>query len=307
MFDIITIGGATKDVFVQSNDIKLSKTNSLEKKGFVLNIGSKFEVDNIVLDTGGGGTNTAASFANFGLKTAFFGKIGTDSAGQHILDVMKEYKVNTNLVLKDKKHITGYSTIISAKTGQRIVLVHRGANNYIDKLPELKTKWVYVAPMSGKSANLIPKIIKYCNKKNIQIAMNPSSRYIKKGIAKSVLKNIDILFLNKEEASKLTKTSFKDEDKIIQKLRLLTKGIIVMTNGQKGAIALENNSIYKFIPPKVKIASTLGAGDAFNSAFTTAIFKNKDINSAMKLAGLNATSVIQKMGAKQGLLKKTIK
>lgn len=302
MFDIITIGSAMKDVFLTSKSIEISRTKmAAAGKGVLLALGSKVEVDDIILETGGGGTNTAVSFANLCLRTAFFGKTGKDSAGKHILDVLKENKVSTGLVLADKQRTTGYSTIISVRSGERVALVYRGANNFITKIPRFKARWVYLAPLSGMSLSIIPKIIK---NKNFKIAMNPSSTYINRGIPKNILKNIDILLLNREEAARLTRVNFKDEKRIFKKLIHLTKGTVVMTEGEKGAMACDGKHIYKCNSPNVKVVNTLGAGDAFNSGFCYEIIKGNDIEKALKTGTLNAVSVIQELGAKKGLLKK---
>ena len=48
-----------KDVFLKCHDVKVLKTNkAITGKGFLLDTGSKVEVDDIILETGGGGTNT---------------------------------------------------------------------------------------------------------------------------------------------------------------------------------------------------------------------------------------------------------
>ena len=44
----------------------------------------KIDVDEIMFNSGGGGTNTAATFAKQGFKTAFCGAIGNDIAGKEI-------------------------------------------------------------------------------------------------------------------------------------------------------------------------------------------------------------------------------
>ena len=66
------------------------------------------------MTTGGGGTNTAATFANQGFKVSYVGKIGDDKRGKIILDELKGFKVNIDLVKKDKKRPTAYSVILSS-------------------------------------------------------------------------------------------------------------------------------------------------------------------------------------------------
>ena len=56
------------------------------------------------------------------------------------------------------------------------------------------------------------------------------------------------------------------------------------------------------MPHKVKVVETTGAGDAFASSFLSGLLKKNDIKFALKLAIINAESVIQYHGAKNKLL-----
>ena len=51
-----------------------------------MTLGSKIDVEDIIFTSGGGGTNTAATFAKQGFKTAFCGAIGVDISGLEIVE-----------------------------------------------------------------------------------------------------------------------------------------------------------------------------------------------------------------------------
>jgi len=66
------------------------------------------------------------------------------------------------------------------------------------------------------------------------------------------------------------------------------------------------------MPNPVKPVETTGAGDAFASTFLLGLIKKKSVDICLKLALLNAESVIMDPGAKNGLqsynaLKKALK
>ena len=87
MHDVITVGSGTIDTFVSTGK-RLFKDM---KKGCVLvPFGSKVLVDELHIDTGGGGTNTAVSFSRMGLKTAWLGKIGMGSNSRRLMEEMKK-------------------------------------------------------------------------------------------------------------------------------------------------------------------------------------------------------------------------
>src|SRR3989344_2045240 len=119
---IVTIGSATKDVFIKGNfDLRdLS--------------GKKIEANEVILETGGGGTNAAAGFSRLGFKTAFLGKIGLDIDGIYIIRELKKNNVDISLI-RTGKIGTGYSVIVSPYGKDRAIFVYRGANSEIDFKP----------------------------------------------------------------------------------------------------------------------------------------------------------------------------
>lgn len=309
MFDVITVGSAMKDVFLRSSRFNIVKSKTFHGKALQFDFGTKVEIDDIVVETGGGGTNTAVGFSRLGLKPAYFGKIGDDFDGKHILDVLKKERVDTGLVVRSKQHITGYSTIMESTSGERTILVYRGANNFIAKndlkLNKFRTRWIYMSPLSGKSISMIRHIIKHAKDNNINVALNPSKSLIRLGLHNihSILRHVDILIMNREEASLLTKVPYKQDKKIFKRLIGYTNAIIAMTEGKKGAIVCDHTHNYKSNSPRVKVVDTVGAGDAFGCGFTAGIITESDIHHAIKLGTISAISVIQKLSAKEGLLR----
>ena len=86
MYDIISIGSATRDVFFSADDIKKFKMSEFPTgEAICLGLGSKIEMKKIVLTSGGGGTNAAVTFSRQGLKTACIGVISTDANGTDLL------------------------------------------------------------------------------------------------------------------------------------------------------------------------------------------------------------------------------
>ena len=86
-YDVITVGSALSDVFV---DTGLKTMKSHNKRLIAYPVGFKIAVKEIKFSIGGGGTNTAVGFARMGLKTAFLGKIGNDQTATEILNLLKK-------------------------------------------------------------------------------------------------------------------------------------------------------------------------------------------------------------------------
>ena len=80
--------------------------------------------------------------------------------------------------------------------------------------------------------------------------------------------------------------------------------IVGLTDGPNGAYAYDGANAW-FMPlypdPKPPLQRT-GAGDAFSSTFVTALIMGKSVPEALAWGPVNSMSVVQGIGARQGLL-----
>ena len=218
MLDVITIGSATMDVFVECDTASVvsirEKNRSQEYMCYPY--GSKLEITDFDSQVGGGGVNTAINFANLGMKTGAIFKIGNDIYAKGILDNFKDKNVDLSNIIQKKSVSTGFSIILTSFEGDRTVLAHRGANITLkpedidfDKLK--KTKWIYCAPLNSKYGNVLEKITDFAEENNIKIAHNIGGKALDKSFdeLKPILQKLNILSLNTEEATRITKIEQK--------------------------------------------------------------------------------------------------
>jgi len=78
--------------------------------------------------------------------------------------------------------------------------------------------------------------------------------------------------------------------------------VVVITDGENGVQACDGETVYVLPAEEVPVASSLGAGDAFGSAFVFEYSRSGDIGRSVALGAANAASVVQVVGAKNGLL-----
>jgi len=307
MYDIITIGAATRDVFLVSDQFMAIKSKKFATgMGECVALGSKIEIQEMVLTTGGGATNAAATFGSLGFRTATITRIGDDSIGKDVIEDISRFGVSTHLVRLIKKGETAYSTLLTMKDGERTVLVYRGtsANFTIKDIPVsaiATTKWIYLTSLGGNLA-VAKKIITTAHKASVKIVWNPGSAELKgeASILSQILPMIDVLFLNFEEAQLLTRK--KKLTDIFKQLH--TDGAVrVVTDGMHGATVYRDGWMAHAGTTGAKAISRTGAGDAFGSGFIAGLIKTDDLKMALQVATLNAESVIQKHGAKNGLLR----
>lgn len=130
MFDVITIGSATKDAFIETEGANIVTVAQKDRKSEFMSYpyGSKIEINGFNIAIGGGAVNTACNFANLGMKTATIVKIGEDSTGEDILKLLQKREISTDSIVKDNSENTGFSVILLSFQGDRTVLAHRGPN-----------------------------------------------------------------------------------------------------------------------------------------------------------------------------------
>jgi len=305
MYDVITIGSATVDALARTEFYEMIHGRHKEEY-IAYPVGTKILMKELILTTGGGGTNTAVALSRLGHKVAFLGKVGSKYNSSRVIKELKNEKVDTSLIIRSKTGRTGYSIVLDSKKHDRTILAFKGSNNDLRfneiKLKRLKTKWFYFSTMMGQSFRTLEKLADYAKKHNIRIAFNISSYLAKKGknYLKNILKKTNILVLNKEEAGLLVgKVRI---EVMLKRINKLGPEIIAITDGKNGVYVLHDKTVYYGKPHNVKIVETTGAGDAFASSFLSGIIKKDDIKFAIDLGMTNAESVIQHHGAKEKLL-----
>lgn len=315
MFDVVTVGSATEDVFVIVRDTVVVRIQDAKSEVAYLGLehGAKVAVDDVEIMTGGGATNTAVGLARMGLKTACASKLGRDGPGERIQAELRNEGVDTSLLAFSDSHRTGYSVIITCFSGERTVLTYRGAAEQltladldIDAL--LDTSWLFVGSLRGPAAALFFELPRAAAARGVKVAANPGRTQLALGIdgLRPVLANLEVVFLNKREAYELTGVqpdpSRADEYKMLKLLAEAGCRKVVITDGEEGADGYDESGPCYVPAYPVKVASTVGAGDAFASGCVAGLVRGLPLVDAMKIGAANAASVVQQIGAKTGLL-----
>ncbi|MGV8168812.1 MAG: carbohydrate kinase family protein [Candidatus Nanoarchaeia archaeon] len=292
------------DIVSSSVCLKGKKKKGKEDALLAYPLGAKILVQELHFEIGGGGTNTAVSFARLGLKTGYLGKIGRDNNGLQVYNLLHREKISFLGTFGEK---TGYSVVLDSQADDRTILTFKGCNDEFDfrksDKKNLKTKWFYLCSMTNSSFKSLIDCAVFAGKNKIKVAFNPSRYIVLKG-AKSLMpifKNTNVLVLNREEAEILS--GKKELEESLFQLKEWIKDYVVVTDGGNGCWCFDGQKIIRARPLKnIKIKETTGAGDAFASAFVAGLMKGKDAVSSVKMGMLQSESVIRYIGAKNILL-----
>jgi ribokinase len=312
VFDCVTVGGASRDVFFMTSKGKILKDpRSNLKKLIAFEYGSKIIPETTEFSYGGGGANTAVCFAHLGIKVSTLLSIGAEGTGSLLIHDLQTAGVDISYIIRNREYHTALSLIVGIPSRDHTMFLYRGANNHlvVHDWRSIKTKWFYLSSLTGESAEVIPELFAYASAHNICVAWNPGSEQLEGGYRdlKSYLDITDILILNREEAmrlvlSKNNRLKVHDPKSLLKALGTMTKGIILMTDGSNGSYLYDQTKVYFQSAYKASVIETTGAGDAYGATFVAVRFLGCSIDFAMKVAACNAASVIQNVGAQKGLM-----
>lgn len=311
MAKILSLGSALNDIYLIDHD-DLTPTEIGEESIFgKILVGSKVDIDKLSYEVGGGGVNSAVTFARHGHEAVIMSNIARDTAGDAILSVLDAEGIDTAYIKYSPRHATGSSVILlDSKGGERTILTYRGAskifNNFDAEVLEIiRPDWLYITTLRGDLETL-EKFLKKAFEMGIKVMFNPGVKELENSEkVLSLLKYTEVLLVNKEEASKLVPGTTLEE--LLYHLKNYSK-ITIITDGPMGGIATNGKETYRFgLYEDVKTKDATGAGDAFGSGFLATMADNKDFKYALSFASANSTAVISKIGANRGILPKKVK
>lgn len=306
MAKILSIGSALNDIYlIDHDDLRPTEIGGESIFGKIL-VGGKVDIDKLSYEVGGGGVNSAISFARHGHEGVILANIAHDTAGDAILNILDKEGVDTSYMEYSKEHATGSSVILlDSRGGERTILTYRGASAGFDNfnpsiLDEIKPDWLYITTMRG-DLDTLEKFLKKAHELKIKVMFNPGVKELEKNEKiLSLLKFINVLLVNKSEASKLVPGGLLEE--LLYHLKNYCETVII-TDGAMGGIATDGIDTYRFgIYEDVKVKDATGAGDAFGSGFLAALSKNQSFKQSLIFASANSTAVIKKIGANRGIL-----
>ena len=299
MYDVITIGSSVVDSFIKSRAFELQHTAA---GTYLCQLyGDKIEVDQYVLRTGGGASNTAVGFARMGFRTGVVTELGTDVLSKLIIDDFHTERVSTNFVISEKKEETGGSIILLGSDGGRTILTHRGASAQLDShdMPEAalkQAKWLHLTSIAGNRETL-RTIFSAARSGQTPFSWNPGKKELALLRTSAVALSettCQMFFVNRQEWQVLA----AGQEQVLKNVP-----IVIITDGKNGGYIYENGvPAHRFYTSQNTAVDDTGAGDAFAVGFVTAYLKKQSLSVCSEWGMRNAASVVSFLGAKQGLL-----
>lgn len=302
---ILSIGSSDIDMFVSP---KNTESYVQSERTVSFNLGDKVPVDIKGMTLGGNGANVSVGAKRLGLDSSFYTYLGTDALASQIVAAIEKEGVGI-IPGEPQKQNTSLSLIFDF-TADRIIFSHHDLQDHIIDPQKLQSfDAIYLTSIGKDWEQAYKTVIEYAHSNPVSLSFSPGSPQLAEinNIIFETIACSKILFLNKEEGERvLEKKGEKGADmkELLQKLSLLGPQIVSVTDGKNGAYTCYEGKYYaaQSFEMDQKSVDKTGAGDSYASAFLSAHLLGKDIKTAMSWGVVNASSVMGKVGAQEGLL-----
>ncbi|PWN62916.1 carbohydrate kinase family protein [Chryseobacterium viscerum] len=257
---------------------------------------------------GGAPFNVAYNVYKMGTDVKMLSRIGNDDLGRKLTDQIKGWGLTTEYIQLDNKHPT--STVI-AKIDEHneatYDIVNHVAWDYIEFLPEHKElianaeAFVFgsLSARNPKSKETLLKLIEFAKLKIFDVNFRPP--FIDIDLIKELLHKADIVKMNKAEMRQimefLSEEYISEDESVTFIQNHFDIKEIVLTKGSKGARYFVGDRNYGFEAVPIKIADTVGSGDAFLAGFISKRVQGKSPEEIMTEAISLGAFITSKSGA----------
>ena len=305
---ILGIGNAIVDVICKVED-KFLTQNKLTKSTMKLvdeaelkKLLSSLKIEETV--SGGSVANSIVGLSQLGNKVGFIGKVSDDDLGSKYEEGLKKEDVKYFYSKKKELIPTGTCLILVTPDSERTMVTFLGTagkinDNDIDASAVKNSEILFLEGYlwdEGEPKKAFEKAISNSNK----VAMSLSDLFCvqrhKPHFLELVKNKLDITFANEQEIMSLI--NVKKFDDVINFAKEINK-LIVITRGDKGAIAINKNEIVECVAKKnLKIKDLTGAGDLFAGGFLHGLINNKTTKESLETGTEMSSKVIQIIGAR---------
>ena len=305
---ILGIGNAIVDVICKVNE-NFIEQNFLTKSTMKLVDENEFKKLLLSLKieetiSGGSVANSIVGLSQLGNEVGFIGKINDDELGAKYEDGLKKENVKYFYSKKKETVPTGTCLILITPDSERTMITFLGTAGKINEqdidVSSIKNSEILFPEGylwdEGEPQKAFNKAINNSNK----VAMSLSDLFCverhKSSFLELVKNNLDITFANEQEIMSLINTK-KIEDVI--EFSKSTKKLLVVTRGDKGAIAINDEVVVECNAKKdIRLVDLTGAGDLFASGFLHGHINGRSLKESLEKGTEMSSKIIQTIGAR---------
>lgn len=304
---VLTIGDIASEALISlaRDDMEIVGRGVGQK--IAISMGDKILAETAeVQDAVGGAANAAVAMHKLGIQPSLVSWLGDDTAGRRTLNYLRNFGIDMSGVAIKSGSRTNYHYVLR-HGAERTILAKYEEFDYVWREPVCRPDWVYLSSISADSWLLHEGLVGYLkDNPSVKLAFQPGPAHLDWGAEKlqEIYAMSEVVVMNADEAMKVTGLTVRNIEALLKRLYDLGPKNVVITSGPKGAAAYDGEQILEIpsYPDPEKPVDRTGAGDAFASCLVAQLAKGATLEEALKLAPINSMSVVQQVGAQQGLL-----
>jgi fructokinase len=253
---------------------------------------------------GGAPFNVAWHLQAFGMSPLVISSIGDDTLGRKVMSAMQQWEMNTAGLQHDPLHPTGSVDIEFEEGEPHYSIVEHRAYDYIDaallpSLPEKKLLYHGSLALRNSVSRNALSALKQKNTGTVFMDVNLRDPWWQRDYLLQLADDADWVKLNEDELVQLGSDKADIEQRARVFMRKHQLAGLVVTLGEKGAIALTSSGEYSEVKPAktLDVIDTVGAGDAFTSVLILGLSQDWPLEMTIQRAQSFASMMVGQQGA----------
>src|SRR5690625_168536 len=262
--------------------------------------------EKVVESPGGKGANQSISVAKQGKPVALIGSVGDDRHGDMLINDLKENNVNTSFMKQLSNTDSGKTSIIIEKSAENTIIYLEGANKkldqqYVRESIQQQTDCEMLLVQLETPYHVILEAMKTAKEQGITVVLDPAPTTY---VTDELLTYADFILPNEQETELITGIDVVDEVTALAAVAIFRKKGVdrgVLKIGARGSYVFEGDTRTFIEGIQVPAVDTVGAGDCFAGAFSSALVDKLSLVEAAKYANIVAALKVTKHGAQAGI------
>jgi sulfofructose kinase len=254
--------------------------------------GGKVRVSDRRFLCGGQTATVMAACAALGLRSGYLGAFGSDEHGRLIRNALKSCGIDVRGSVECDAPNRG-AVILVDPHGSRTVLWHRSDRLTVPfqqlRVSALDARFVHIDDDDPELALHATTIARSAGTPVTSDLEHVSDR-VEQLIA-------SVTFPIFEQHLPARVTGEQDYERALRKLRRLNDGLLVITLGEEGSVALDGDMFHVAPAFKVKVVDATGAGDVFRAGFIYGLLQKSNVADRLRFANAAAALSCTRLGA----------
>lgn len=257
---------------------------------------TKLRINAHFVSCGGQVATMLATCGALGLTTRYLGPIGNDDNGRRVRDDLEARHVDLSCVITRDAQNQFAVVLVDQSTGERTVLWHRDPRLLLGDAPFdpaiLEGRVLHVDDVDEEAAIRVARLAVAAGVTVTSDLDRMTER------TPELVRSVSVPIFAEHLPPLLT--GERDPERALRKLRTLHPGLLCVTLGTNGAMALDGDRIVHSPAFAVNAVDTTGSGDVFRAGFVYGMLAGWPTAEVLRFSNAAAAVSVTRLGAMAG-------